>query len=87
MSWKLLDDFRQRFAKVRTVMPPPLVQRPGGPEPLVAGKPANPTSPSLRKTAYPIPSLRFDCRHQYPQRLPRKEDHAFTLPFGPSPRR
>lgn len=34
-SWKLLDDFRQRLAKVRGKLPPPLDKRPGGPERLL----------------------------------------------------
>lgn len=34
-SWKLLDDFRQRLAKVRGKMPPPPDTRPGGPERLL----------------------------------------------------
>ncbi len=34
-SWKLLDDFRQRLAKVRGKMPPPPDKRPGGPERLL----------------------------------------------------
>lgn len=34
-SWKLLDDFRQRLAKVREAMPPPPAKRPGGPERLL----------------------------------------------------
>lgn len=31
-SWKLLDDFRSRLAKMRAQMPPPPEKRPGGPE-------------------------------------------------------
>lgn len=34
-SWKLLDDFRQRLAKVREAMPPPPDKRSGGPERLL----------------------------------------------------
>lgn len=34
-SWKLLDDFRRRLAKVREAMPPPPDKRPGGPERLL----------------------------------------------------
>jgi hypothetical protein len=34
-SWKLLDDFRQRLAKVRGTVTPPPVKRPGGPERLL----------------------------------------------------
>jgi len=34
-SWKLLDDFRQRLAKVRGKMPPAPDKRPGGPERLL----------------------------------------------------
>jgi hypothetical protein len=34
-NWKLLDDFRQRLAKVRAAMPPPPEKRPGGPERLL----------------------------------------------------
>lgn len=34
-SWKLLDDFRRRLAKVREAMPPPPDRRPGGPERLL----------------------------------------------------
>ncbi len=34
-SWKLLDDFRRRLAKVRGTMPPPPDRRPGGPERLL----------------------------------------------------
>jgi hypothetical protein len=34
-SWKLLDDFRRRLARIREAMPPPPVPRPGGPERLL----------------------------------------------------
>lgn len=34
-SWKLLDDFRRRLAKIRAEMPPPPGKRPGGPERLL----------------------------------------------------
>ena len=34
-SWKLLDDFRRRLAKIRAEMPPPPEKRPGGPERLL----------------------------------------------------
>jgi len=34
-SWKLLDDFRSRLAKIRAGMPPPPEKRPGGPERLL----------------------------------------------------
>jgi len=34
-SWKLLDDFRRRLAKVREAMPPPPDKQPGGPERLL----------------------------------------------------
>ena len=34
-SWKLLDNFRCRLAKIRTEMPPPPEKRPGGPERLL----------------------------------------------------
>lgn len=34
-SWKLLDDFRARLAKVRAETPPPPEKRPGGPERLL----------------------------------------------------
>lgn len=34
-SWKLLDDFRGRLAKIRAQMPPPPEKRPGGPERLL----------------------------------------------------
>ena len=34
-SWKLLDDFRRRLAKVRAASAPPLGGRPGGPERLL----------------------------------------------------
>lgn len=34
-SWKLLDDFRLRLAKIRHSMPPPPDKRPGGPERLL----------------------------------------------------
>lgn len=34
-SWKLLDDFRSRLAKIRAQMPPPPEKRPGGPERLL----------------------------------------------------
>jgi hypothetical protein len=30
-SWKLLDDFRNRLAKIRAEAPPPPEKRPGGP--------------------------------------------------------
>lgn len=34
-SWKLLDDFRSRLARIRAEMPPPPENRPGGPERLL----------------------------------------------------
>ena len=34
-SWKLLDDFRARLAKIRVEMPPQPERRPGGPERLL----------------------------------------------------
>lgn len=34
-SWKLLDDFRRRLAKVREAMPPPPDKQLGGPERLL----------------------------------------------------
>jgi hypothetical protein len=34
-SWKLLDDFRDRLAKIRAGMPPPPEKRPGDPERLL----------------------------------------------------
>lgn len=34
-SWKLLDDFRSRLAKIRAQAPPPPEKRPGGPERLL----------------------------------------------------
>lgn len=34
-SWKLLDDFRRRLARIRAEMPPPSEKRPGGPERLL----------------------------------------------------
>lgn len=34
-SWKLLDDFRSRLAKIRAEAPPPPEKRPGGPERLL----------------------------------------------------
>lgn len=34
-SWKLLDDFRSRLAKIRAAMPPSPEKRPGGPERLL----------------------------------------------------
>ena len=34
-SWKLLDDFRSRLAKIRTKLPSPPKKRPGGPERLL----------------------------------------------------
>lgn len=37
-SWKLLDDFRRRLAKIRESMPPPPDKRPGGPERLLLEK-------------------------------------------------
>lgn len=37
-SWKLLDNFRRRLAKIRESMPPPPDKRPGGPERLLLEK-------------------------------------------------
>lgn len=34
-SWKLLDDFRSRLARIRAEMPPPPEKRPGGPDRLL----------------------------------------------------